>query len=1082
MSGTRARQPKSSRPRVASPALDHRVVMASAGTGKTYQLTSRMIALIMAGADPSEIVATTFTRKAAGEILERVVERLADAAERPEALAQLSSAVGMPLTHEQCADAIIRLARSLDRVAVLTIDSLFGRMANVLSIETGGPVVRRIIEPAEDDAIRTEAMALALDEAPADEVLALVRMLYDGKPAAGVLDRIEEGIQRGLAILRETSHEPALWEWCAGDEPDEAWADGAARALRDAPLARTAKGAINGHWAKALERSLERLASGDYEGFLTGGIVTAVVDGKYHKQECPNELRAIATPIIAACCAVLRCRLRARARATRDLLLRFETVYERLKRERGVWCFEDVPRTLLSHVRAGNLDRLYYRLDARVRHLLLDEFQDTSMVSFRLLRPIVEEIVSSEPTERSFFCVGDVKQSLYVWNRAEPELLPALPEHWPQLHLARLDVSRRSSPVVLDAVNSILGNLAANRAMTPQPAAAVQWDGMFAPHQACDPDQPGEVRIHIAPDGLDTDPNTQDEEQAVAPGIASLAADRVADILARCPEASVAVLVRANADIASIVRELAARGIPSSEEGGSVLYDAAPAAVIRSLLHMLDHPADSAARYHVATSPLGAHLGLTPLATAEDAGRVGARLRCRIARRGLASTLANFALVMGPATDARGLRRLEQVIELARRVDGLPGASCARLVELIDREKMADPGAAGVRVMTIHASKGLEFDAVVLPGLEHPLCRTLPPLLVDRESPLDAIRGVACRPTPGLERADPEFAALAARARERETIEGLCVLYVALTRARHALEIVLGKKALKEPDSSKKAVYPCRIVAASLLENWPNVDGVGEVLRRTSGDWTASVKARATTHAPQEPSPRIIDLKLRPATRRATGRLAIVSPSGMEGGDARTLDDILRPASDAGRLRGTLLHALFELVGWIEDGEPSDEAFTDAGTRLGASEREIAEAVASVREALVKKDVRAALSRASLSLERDEKSDLWRERSFAVRIERDGEASLLTGQFDRVGIVRDGDGRVRRATLVDFKTDAVRDAAMLASRVEHYRPQIQAYREALGRMLGLAPEHVRASLVFTETGRVIDVEASPAPA
>src|SRR5262245_32896362 len=96
-------------------AFPHVVIRASAGTGKTYQLAVRFIGLLAAGSRPEEILATTFTRKAAGEILDRVLHWLARAAADDEQRANLAEAIGDPgLTRDRCRDLLIATVRRLN--------------------------------------------------------------------------------------------------------------------------------------------------------------------------------------------------------------------------------------------------------------------------------------------------------------------------------------------------------------------------------------------------------------------------------------------------------------------------------------------------------------------------------------------------------------------------------------------------------------------------------------------------------------------------------------------------------------------------------------------------------------------------------------------------------------------------------------------------------------------------------------------------------------------------------------------------------------------------------------------------------
>lgn len=1116
--------------------IDHRVLMASAGTGKTYQLTNRMIALLVDGARPSEMVATTFTRKAAGEILERVVERLVEGAEDERARARLGEAIGRPLDRQTCERVLARIASSLDRMSVLTIDSLFGRMASALELElaaqaarkggqdedeeqaTGGAIdgtgigERRIADDAEDEEIRATALAMALEEGSDEELLALVRLLLDGHAASRLSERMLESIRAGLSILHETREggreDQTLDPWRL---PDVAGApcERLTRAQVRDLLAKmngmklpSKKGddGPDGRWEKGHRASMELAAIDSWDAFLAGGLGKAAPGGTYYRAPFPDELLAAYRTLVAHATGVLREQLEQRTRATRDLLVRFERVYERIKAQRGVWRFEDVPRTLLAHVRTPLLERLYYRMDARVQHLLLDEFQDTSITSFELLEPVIAEIVASAPPERSFFCVGDVKQSLYVWNRAEPELLPAIARRWEQIHRAELVESWRSSPVVLEAVNRVMGTLADNQAMHAWPGVCERWNEMFTTHTARHKGMPGEVGVHVPASALEKqsskggrgkgqdagtpgeDPGEPDLEEDAKAMVRTL----VARALERAPGASVAILVRANARIAPLVHALREAGINASEEGGSSLYDTMPVGALRSAFQLAAHPSDSAACYHVATSPLGEWLGIEWSEGARMIDRAhvaGQRLRARIARDGLAKSVAWMVSGIGAKTDARGLRRLEQVVELARRIDEIPGAGIDAFIDALDRERMKDPGASGVRVMTIHASKGLEFDVVILADVDGRMVGAGSPLVVDRPGPTEPIRHVMCRPSAALQAADPALAGIVRKATERTLIEGLCVLYVAMTRARHSLQVVLGPSSIKEGDASSETVYPGRLIAAALVPEWPTITESGAVYEHSVGDWAREVSARSGERGVDDAEPERVSFTLKPspAHERRTARLMRVSPSSLEGGETRTLGEMLRPASDEGRLRGTLLHGMFEQVRWSDEEAPSTETLMACARSIGADDEAAREGVEAVKRALGSAEIAHALSLRGVGAAAGERVELWREKRFAVRSVRpDGEPVLLNGQFDRVVVVRDSEqrgGLPVRAILQDFKTDDVRDEAMLRSRVEHYTPQVEAYRGAIATMLGLEPARVRAMLLFTELGRVVEIGA-----
>ena len=121
-----------------SPALPRKLVLASAGSGKTYLLSSHILGLLAAGAPPGELLASTFTRKAAGEILERVLVRLAQGASDPEKARELGREAHPSLTtSEECRRLLGRLLVDLHRMSVDTLDAFFVRVARSFFQELG---------------------------------------------------------------------------------------------------------------------------------------------------------------------------------------------------------------------------------------------------------------------------------------------------------------------------------------------------------------------------------------------------------------------------------------------------------------------------------------------------------------------------------------------------------------------------------------------------------------------------------------------------------------------------------------------------------------------------------------------------------------------------------------------------------------------------------------------------------------------------------------------------------------------------------------------------------------------------------
>jgi ATP-dependent exoDNAse (exonuclease V) beta subunit len=191
------------------------------------------------------------------------------------------------------------------------------------------------------------------------------------------------------------------------------------------------------------------------------------------------------------------------------------------------------------------------------------------------------------------------------------------------------------------------------------------------------------------------------------------------------------------------------------------------------------------------------------------------------------------------------------------------------------------------------------------------------------------------------------------------------------------------------------------------------------------------------------------------------------SPSGLEGGQRVDLRKRLRLGNAAALEFGSIAHAWFELIEWLDDGEPDDAALRDAVRRSGVRCENLAERISEFRTMIQQPTIRTALLRPSappgISFE------VWRERPFVIR----WDDALLTGKFDRVVVAREG-SRVVRAEVLDFKSDAIPsdDPSRVNMLTEHYRPQLDAYRKGVERLLNLDPMLVGAQLLLVTVGAV----------
>ena len=140
------------------------IIEASAGTGKTHRLSGRFLEVLWRGAPIDRILATTFTRKAAGEIFARILKRLAAAHIGDQARDELAASIGCEVTVEACHQKLAEVARNLHRVRVATLDAHFGELARSLAFEIGLPAEWEIADESDVNVLQQRALQQMLGE------------------------------------------------------------------------------------------------------------------------------------------------------------------------------------------------------------------------------------------------------------------------------------------------------------------------------------------------------------------------------------------------------------------------------------------------------------------------------------------------------------------------------------------------------------------------------------------------------------------------------------------------------------------------------------------------------------------------------------------------------------------------------------------------------------------------------------------------------------------------------------------------------------------------------------------------------
>ena len=1038
------------------------VIRASAGSGKTYKLAVAYLQLLLqaelAGQplDPSKILATTFTRAAAGEILDRVLLLLSSAVLSSTECDGLSASTGLPLTQEICGRVLGHIAAHLDRLTISTMDAFFGQIAKAFAAELGmAPGWQMAVNEAEAEVQCATLYSLLeqVDQTALIQALTTYRKQQMGSSVQGAMDQLSSAFQK-LALPTvnlDAFQSPAPRVWAV---------DETAHALQyiadlDLWAPRSKTGAIDARWERAIQAIAPLLQPGQkVDRLFEAGLVGKILEqGTYYNQPIPDDLSAALAPFLAIAREEIQRQHQARMQAFAWLAQAYQQARLSTLFEQAAYTFTDVTRAV-GH-QAITRDDLYFRLGTQYQHVLFDEFQDTSRPQYGFFRPLLEEIGANG--DSFIFVVGDEKQAIYGWRGGDREVmhgpLEALGKKIGMQPAEPLNQSYRSSPAVLNAVNRTFHALRSSWCLDKPvwEAAGNEWVGGFSDHTPAKrvAGLQGQVRLFNIP---------KDDDDEVAPLIAR-AVDLVREHRQHDPQRKIAVLLRKKNLMSRLIAEIR-RACPDADvsgEGGNPLTDSRAVELILSLLTHLDHPGHTAARYHVLSCPARAAFGL-PESLLADA-RPGAEewaalsaIRRALMHQGLAEVIRSWVRAEGFVAHCNAYDRVrcEQLLELAREFDQRPPARLSQFVEHVRNRRMERQGGSAVRIMSIHASKGLEFEAVILLELDARQGNGSAPTVMEHEGALQLVPSEKNASILGLQALYEE------KARE-EFMGELSVLYVGMTRARSFLDIVL-REGSKSP-------------AAQLLRTGlkPDAQHIVETFEGLSARACETANGLSALPFPEDPGIAKTPFPQFPTGATPHIRTSYATPSSQEDKGFLSASSILGPANRGAMKRGELIHAWLSQVSWLEEEMPTAARLLSETPELWSHlSRE--QALAEVGRLLAHgNDPATALHRvfSKTLFAPGADVELWRERRFAVLDTSARSAELLTGSFDRVVLWRDADGTTLRAKIIDFKTDRFANAAERQLLEERYQPQLAAYSRALCLLLpGLAEAQVQVLLCF----------------
>ena len=1036
------------------------LIRASAGTGKTFQLSNRYLRLLIAGVDPGQILATTFTRKAAGEILDRVVFRLANAGLNDQSANKLAEELTLEsLDSKLCRETLDRMIKQIHLINIETLDSYFAKVARAFCLELDLPPDWTIAEETAHQRNQHHAIQLVLAQ---DEIKDLISLLAKGDADRGVWQLASDAVNQLYELFQGSSQEA----WYQFPKTRRL----TAKALDDA-INSFESIEMKGAERNAQDADVIRIRDGHWEDVVSKGLLPKFIDGsnKYRSYEYTEELIECLKNLAIHAKGELVGALAEKTKSSHQLLQHYDQAINTLKARSGALRFDDVTQRLSNFVRRcfgsgdRNRDELQYRLDQRTFHLLLDEFQDTAPSQWHVLSPIIDNIKRNSKSG-SFFCVGDTKQAIFGWRGGEARLFDSVEQEFSDIESDPLNRSYRSSTVIMDFVNDVFTNLPRSGVWPGYHEAINSWVDQFPVHSTAR-DLPGFVEVEFAKD---------------ADSIWIETAQKTAELHQLHGNTSIGILVRKNDRIASIINELSKLGIVASEEGGNALTDSPAVQIILSALQFADHPADTTRCFHAFSSPMAQALDIEPgdvldlVESPTKRERKAAQIRKMLADNGYCDVIEQWAYCLANNTTRREVIRLQQLVEFALTFQRDASLRPSQFVAAVQLHKREDPSSARVRVMTIHKAKGLEFDSVIIPDLDAKIISHYPPVVYDHKIVTEPIDLVTRYTKKEVQRLLPKKFQAAFEGHDRRAVhEVMCELYVALTRAIHSCHVIVDPATKAE---NKK-------ISALVLNPLNMSAGSPPRLIRGDEDWWRHLE-------PAEESDALASLAgagTRPPVHFAPSQqivrnLPTDSPSNMEGSDYIALRSIFKtPEKQRALDRGTLIHAGFEQIEWIDKSTVSKEVVLNAIAEVMVG----CDVDSFVNEFMVMLD--QPYARVLLSFDKsmrrlrefvstDQLPELhltvFNEHPIAVVVD----GVLLKGFIDRL-VVATLSGKPVAAEIIDFKTDRMSqlDAKESQQRIDHYRPQLDAYRQAIAKSMRIPPGNINATLFFVDQDKPVSV-------
>ncbi len=641
-------------------------INASAGSGKTYQLTLRYLSLLFLGAHPSKILAVTFTKKAAKEMKERIAQTLmrlssGEIADDDALMCAIRQVYDKDI--RQKAKSILALYLSSNN-KISTIDSFVHQILRKFCFYASvrhdfglvnlgdGELKARFLELMDREQKERFADYLYVRGESIDKTLLLFASLYEEESDLGRIKSRFASYDRGEFYAARAAFLSAanrFYSFLCLAKPQK-FTPREFTSVNEFLKTNSFEKLVTERENLAAHRDYKALSSAESEGMFAD-LKGALAD--YYEASSKDTIAF--------------------------LLSEFEwykRAKESLNREKNGLGFDDVAKIVKELLEEGRLDSdfLYFRLDGEIEHILIDEFQDTSILQFRIIRPLLDEILSGVGTGefKSFFLVGDPKQSIYrfrgaaagMFENATGYIRAKAEDRYKE---AYLDTNYRSAKTPVEFVNSVF---------------ARPYGDIFKAQKSASSEVGFTEVVSVLPDEM-----TKSIVGKVSEYIGLGA-----------KEEAITLLCYTNDDIEELSKALEAAGIKTQKESSKALIDDDN---VRAVFAVMEY---------LLLKSLGLDARVQKLAFLSIVGAGDEEFERAVST--LRADMSPPSIVFS-VVDSFGLANPNTVklIELAM---GFADIHTFFTSKIAQNEKKISIRQPGVTLMSVHKSKGLEFDYCIL--------------------------------------------------------------------------------------------------------------------------------------------------------------------------------------------------------------------------------------------------------------------------------------------------------------------------------------------------------------------------------